>query len=122
MAVKNEIEQFLSILCVGKFVGQGTTVQRSVSDTGAELLWQLGQDEDVQTVKRLPHQVLTTLGQRPELTEAAITRWFEASEQRRIARGLVSDTLSEITFSNARFLALAQAWEIIGRELRAVSV
>lgn len=118
LAVKNEIEQFLSILCVGKFVGQSTTVQRSTSDMGVELLWQLGHnDEDAQTVERLPHQVLTTLGQRPELTEAAVARWFEASEQRRIARGLVCDTLSETTFSNARFLALAQAWEIIGREL-----
>jgi hypothetical protein len=117
MAVKYEIEQFLTILCVGKFVAQSITVQRSTFDTGAELIWQLGRDEDVQTVERLPHQVLTTLGQRPELTETAITRWFEASDQRRIARGLVCDTLSENTFSNARFLALAQAWEIIGREL-----
>ena len=119
LAVKYEIEQFLSILCVGKFVAQSITVQRSTFGIEAKLLWQLGQDEDVETVERLPHQVLMTLGQRPELTEATITRWFEASEQRRIARGLVCDTLSEGTFSNARFLALAQAWEITGRELSA---
>jgi ApeA N-terminal domain 1 len=119
LAVKYEIEQFLSILCIGKFVAQDITVRRSGSDIGAKLLWQLGQDQDVETVERLPHEVLTTLGQRPGITEAAITRWFEASEQRRIARGLVCDTLSENTFSNARFLALAQAWEIIGRELSA---
>jgi len=117
LAVKYEIEQFLSILCVGKFVAQNITVQRSTFDMGAILLWQLGQDDDVETVERLPHQVLATLGQQPDLTEAAIRRWFEASEQRRVARGLVYDTLGENTFSNARFLALAQAWEIIGREL-----
>ena len=117
LAVKFEIEQFLSILCVGKFATQNVTARRSDFDLGAKLLWRLGQDEDVETVERMPHQVLATLGQRPELTEAVVKRWFAATEQRRLARWLVYDTFRERIFSNPKFLAIAQAWEIIGREI-----
>jgi hypothetical protein len=116
LAVKFEIEQFLSILCIGRFAGQNVTLRQSEFDSGARLLWRLGQDNDTETAERMPHEVLTTLGQRPELTEAVIRRWFAATEQRSLARWLVYDTFSRKTFSNPRFLALAQAWEIIGRE------
>jgi hypothetical protein len=65
----------------------------------------------------MPHQILARLGQRPDLVETVLAKWFEASEQRALARWLIYDTMSEPTFSNSRFLSVAQAWEILGREL-----
>ena len=64
----------------------------------------------------MPHQILVGIGQHPGLAASALRAWFGASDARRLARWLIFDSLFEDTSSTARFLAVAQAWEIIGRE------
>ena len=57
----------------------------------------------------------------PELTAKLLATWFEANEQQRLARRLVYDAFAGGVFTASRFIALAQAWEIAGRELEATS-
>jgi hypothetical protein len=117
LAIKFEIQQFFSLLCIGPFIPQSITIYSDEELTGTALIWHFGQNEPIESVKRMPHQILARLGERPELVQTVLARWFEASEQRALARWLVYDTMSETTFSNSRFLSVAQAWEILGREL-----
>jgi len=118
-AVKFEVEKFLSVLCVGRYRGGGAIVKKDPLRQGARLLWKLGRasDDGASSVERMPYQVLVPLGRHPAVARHALARWFAASDQRRLARWLAYDTLSGTRYTIGRFLALAQTWEIIGREV-----
>jgi hypothetical protein len=115
MSVAYQLEQLLSILCIGPFRG---TRLRLKLDTihAAELLWSLGRAHKAVPFTTMPHQILAALGRHPQLAKHAIEAWFQASTAKRLARWLIFESLFEETTSTARFLSIAQAWEIIGRE------
>lgn len=113
--VAGEIERFLSLLCIGPVRGERVTLQLP-HFRSAELLWSLGRAIEPTGFDLLPHQTLVRLGQRPDLAREALEKWFAAGEASRIARWLIAQALSSRSASTARFLSVAQAWEIIGRE------
>jgi len=114
MSVSYQIEQFLSIMCLGPFRATRLSVRFDPIHT-AQLLWTLGRAQ-VPSLVAMPHQILVPLGLHPQLAGRAIEAWFKASSARRLARWLIFETLFQETTSTARFLSIAQAWEIIGRE------
>ncbi len=82
----------------------------------AELFWKLGAPIDTLPLKLMPHQMLAPLGRRPDLTERALQKWFAASKATQLARCLIYDALFEEVSSTSKFLSVAQAWEVSGRE------
>ncbi|MGB8413080.1 MAG: HEPN domain-containing protein [Candidatus Binatus sp.] len=115
MAVSYQLEQFLSLLCIGPFRGEGIKIALDPSKK-VELVWSLGREPRNETLTRMPHQILVGIGQHPGLAVSALKAWFGANDARRLARWLIFDSLFKETSSTAKFLAVAQAWEIIGRE------
>ena len=115
LAVSYQIEQFLSLLCIGPFRGERIEMGLD-SFRKVELVWSLGREPRHETLTRMPHQILVGIGQPPGLAASALNAWFGANGARRLARWLIFDSLFKDTSSTARFLAVAQAWEIIGRE------
>jgi hypothetical protein len=115
MSVSYQLEQFLSIMCLGPFRATRLRVRLDIVHT-AQLLWTLGRAQKAVSFVSMPHQILVPLGQHPQLASRAIETWFKASNIRRLARWLIFESLFEETTSTAKFLSIAQAWEIIGRE------
>ena len=110
-----EMEHFLCLLCIGPVRGERITVQLD-SIGSAELLWQLGRSEDRTPFTIMPHEILVPLGAAPEIARQAIEKWFGASETLRLARWLIVEGLFTEESSTAKFLSVAQAWEILGRK------
>lgn len=115
MNVAYQTEQFLSVLCIGPFRGEQIEVTLSPFRS-AKLIWSLRKQPRSQTLTRMPHQILASIGQRPDLAASALSAWFNAPDSRTLARWLIFDALLQETSSTAKFLAVAQAWEILGRE------
>jgi hypothetical protein len=115
MNVSFEVEQFLSLLCIGPLRGGRVTLHLDIVRR-AELLWKLGKPIIPATFTLMPHQLLVPLGRHPELARQALEKWFAASEATRMARWLIFDALFTEVSSTSKFLSVAQAWEIAGRE------
>jgi ApeA N-terminal domain 1 len=115
MGIAFDVEQFLSLLCVGPFRGKQITV-RLDNFQEAELLWSLGKPVGQEPFRLMPHQMLVPLGRHSDLAKQALERWFDASEPTQLARWLIFDALFNEASSTAKFLSVAQAWEIAGRE------
>ena len=115
MSLGFEVEQFLSLLCVGPVRGERITVQLD-DFRRAELLWRLGRPIERTVFTLMPQQMLVPLGVHPELAKQALERWFKANDATRLARWLIFEALLIEESSTAKFLSVAQAWEIVGRE------
>jgi hypothetical protein len=115
MNVSFEVEQFLALLCIGPFRGESVTVNLD-SNSQAELIWKLGKQHRSGRFSLMPHQMLVPLGRHPGLAGQALERWFDGSEATRLARWLIFDALFTEVSSTSKFLSVAQAWEIAGRE------
>jgi hypothetical protein len=115
MNVSFEVEQFLALLCIGPFRGERVTVDLDMFHR-AELLWKLGKQHRSEPFSLMPHQMLVPLGRHPGLAKQALERWFAGSEATRLARWLIFDALFTEVSSTSKFLSVAQAWEIAGRE------
>lgn len=111
----DQVEQFLSLLCVGPFRGERVEVATGLFRE-AELVWSLGREPRSEVLRRMPHQILASIGRHPELAAPALSSWFAAPSSRRLARWLIFDSLFNDTSATAKFLAVAQAWEILGRD------
>ena len=120
MNVANQVEQFLSLLCVGPFQGERIQLEIGQAALGqfatAELICSIEREPRSPALTRMPHQILASIGRRPELAAPALSSWFGAPNSRRLARWLIFDSLFEDTSATAKFLAVAQAWEILGRD------
>ncbi|WP_198164063.1 HEPN domain-containing protein, partial [Bradyrhizobium jicamae] len=110
-----EVEQFLALLCIGPFRGERVTLNLDMIHK-AELIWKLGKQHRSGRFSLMPHQMLVPLGRHPGLARQALERWFAASEATRLARWLIFDALFTEVSSTSKFLSVAQAWEIAGRE------
>lgn len=115
MSVAFDVEQFIALLCIGPFRGERVTVNLDPFHR-TELFWKLGQSVRSQPFSLMPHQLLVPLGQQPGLAKQALEKWFAASEATRMARWLIFDALFTEESSTSKFLSVAQAWEIAGRE------
>ena len=115
MNVSFELEQFVALLCIGPFRRDRVTV-RLEDYRSAELLWRLGRPASAKEFAIMPHELLVALGSNPDLTKRAIERWFTGSEATRMARWLIFDALFHDVSSASKFLSVAQAWEVAGRE------
>ncbi len=113
--VAYEVEQFLSILCLGPFRGTQLTISESPIHE-VKLLWKLGTHRARGHLRSMPHQVLGSLGKDPPRAAKALEKWFGANDPTRLSRWLIFDALFEDVSSASKFLAVAQAWEIIGRQ------
>jgi len=122
LATKLEIEEFISFLCIGIFIPKNVSIHQEGEISATKLIWQAGHETVVRSAERMPHQILLRLGERPDLVGNALEKWFQATEQRSLARWLIYDTLSEQIFFTSRFLSVAQAWEILGREVNTLPV
>jgi hypothetical protein len=115
LSVSFEVEQFISLLCIGPFRGERISVQLDTFKE-AELFWKLGMPTDSASFKLMPHQMLVPLGRRPDLTKQALEKWFAAGKATQLARWLIFDALFTEVSSTSKFLSVAQAWEVSGRE------
>ena len=115
MTVAAEVEHFLCLLCIGPVRGERITLDLG-GGKSAERLWQLGKPAERTTFTIMPHEILVLLGAAPGLAKQAIEKWFEANDAMRLARWLIVDALFTEDYSTAKFLSVAQAWEIAGRE------
>jgi len=115
MNVSFELEQFIALLCIGPFRRDRLTV-RLEDYRSAELLWRLGRPSSAKEFAIMPHELLVALGRSPDLTKRAIEHWFTGSEATRMARWLIFDALFNDVSSASKFLSVAQAWEVAGRE------
>jgi hypothetical protein len=113
--VASEVERFLCLLCIGPVRGEHVTVKLDEFKS-AELLAALGRPLEPTAFELLPHQTLVLLGAQPDLAQKALQKWFAGNEATRIARWLFGQALFARSSSTARFLSVAQAWEIMGRE------
>jgi hypothetical protein len=114
--MKRQIEQFISILCIANFSGREVAIRKQVKGE-IRLLWELGQEEDVDSPNLMSHQVLASIGRYPSVTRDALLRWFNGSEARQLSRWLVCDSLSSRYISTSTYVVIATAWELIGREI-----
>jgi hypothetical protein len=115
MSIALEVEHFLCLLCVGPVRGDRIILELG-GDKNAELLWQLGKPIERTTFAIMPHEILVAFGAAPGLAKQAIENWFEANAAIRLARWLIVDALFTKESSTGKFLSVAQAWEIAGRE------
>jgi ApeA N-terminal domain 1/Apea-like HEPN len=115
MNVCFEVEQFFALLCMGPFRGDRVTLHLDESHS-AELLWRLGKPVNSEIFTLMPHQMLVALGRHPDLTKMALENWFKESEAMQLARWLIFDSLFAEVSTTSKFLSVAQAWELTGRE------
>jgi len=115
MNVATELEHFLCLLCIGPVRGDRIVLKLD-DNKSAELLWQLGKPVERAAFTIMPHRILVPLGSAPHLAKQALEKWFTANEAMRLARWLIVEALSTEESSTAKFLAVAQAWEALGRE------
>ncbi|MGO9172197.1 MAG: HEPN domain-containing protein [Rhodomicrobium sp.] len=115
MAVAYNVEQFLTILCIAPFLGQDVELELNQSQN-VGLISSLRREALPEVRKTLPHQILAGIAQHPQIASSALTSWFTAADSRQLARWLIVDSLFDNTWSTANFLAVAQAWEIVGRD------
>jgi hypothetical protein len=113
--VASEIDQFLALLCIGAFRGEKVTLNLNMVQT-AELIWKMGKQHPTERFSLMPHQILVPLGRHPGLARQALEKWFAASEATRLARWLIFDAILAEESSTSKFLSVAQAWEVAGRE------
>lgn len=115
--VMTEVERLFSIFCMGSFQAENIYARRSDQSFPLRLLWRLGVSAPQEKTERMPHQLLVRLSDDPKAVETALVEWFAGTEQRRVARWLICESLAHGSLSAGTFLAVAQAWEIIGREI-----
>jgi|GEM_PF-4187667 len=114
LKISDEITQFLSFLCIGRVIGESHTITISPNKE-AKLLWIFGRRDDLQQSERTSHHSIALFAEFPERINEALLLWFNSSPEQKLARFLMADTLPQDKFSISKFLAAAQAWEIIGR-------
>jgi ApeA N-terminal domain 1 len=115
MSVSFEVEQFFALLCMGPFRGDRVTSHLD-NFRSAELFWRLGKPANSETFTLMPHQMLVALGRHPDLTKQALENWFKENEAIQLARWLIFESLFDEVSTTSKFLSVAQAWELTGRE------
>ncbi|WP_422022903.1 HEPN domain-containing protein [Roseibium sp.] len=108
-----ELEQILSHYSIESFsfLSEELFAQNDVSST---LAWQMADDRDLFTPPLL-HQVLADFRDRAVI-EIIFDDWFSQTETVKLSRWLFTRSLKETESGLARFVAVSQAFEVLGRE------
>ena len=81
----------------------------------ATILWELG-ERGKAFDPPMTHQILADLYD-PSVLQRACDRWFDASEVVRLSRWLYCNAIRDTDDGLARFISIAQALEVLGREV-----
>lgn len=106
-------EEFFSLFSLQSFSFQQFLVHRG--DHASGLAWQDGRDEQDFHLP-MAHQMLFEIPDQQSLANA-LARWFDCTGDKSIAHWLFCEALSETSGGAARFMAIAQAFEVYGRTL-----
>ena len=114
--VLHRLEQIFSVFALEPFSFQFKEFHGEASvPNSVSLVWQLGESRD-DFHPPMRHQILVDLTDRQTL-ETICNSWFEASQVVKLSRWLFTRALRETDNGLARFIAVAQAFEVLGREL-----
>jgi hypothetical protein len=112
--VLSRLEEIISVFSIEPFTSQ-TKEYQSNEFTSVILVWRLGDDHNL---FRPPMRRQILLDLRNEKTlETICKQWFGASETSSLSRSLFVRALKETDDGLSRFVAVAQAFEVLGREL-----
>jgi ApeA N-terminal domain 1 len=111
------VHQFRDLLTVLSFEDFEFEAETYASEAhgNSTLLWAIG-DRGKAFDPPMGHQILADLHE-PQILQLACDRWFEASEVVRLSRWLFCKAVRETDDGLARFISIAQALEVLGREL-----
>jgi hypothetical protein len=109
-----QIEEFLSTFSLEAFTFQFARYQTAATED-ITLVWRLGEDRSV-FKPPMRHQILVDL-RNPITLEALCKKWFLPTPTVRLSRWLFVRALRETEDGLARFVSVAQAFEVLGREL-----
>jgi ApeA N-terminal domain 1 len=108
------LEEIISVFSIEAFTFQIEEYQ-SEDFESVTVIWRLGEDCNL-FEPPMRHQILVDLTDANTL-EAVCREWFGATEMVKLSRWLFAHALKETDDGLARFIAVAQAFEVLGREL-----
>jgi len=109
------IEEILSIFSIEAFTFQLESYSTDEFET-ITLIWRLGENHSL-FQPPMKHQILVNLSD-PATLKAVCKQWFSATPTVSLSRWLFVHALKEMDDGFARFVAVAQAFEVLGKELR----
>lgn len=113
-SVLARLEEIISVFAIEAFTFQ--IEEYNADDFGSvTLIWRLGEDRTL-FEPPMRHQILVDLTDAVTL-KAVCKQWFTATERVGLSRWLFARALKETEDGLARFVAVAQAFEVLGREL-----
>jgi hypothetical protein len=107
------LEEIVSVFSIEAFSFQAKEF-KSDDFTSVFLVWRLGDDHDL-FVPPMRHQILIDFTDANSL-ETVCREWFGTTENVRLSQWLFTRALKETKDGLARFVAVAQAFEVLGRE------
>jgi hypothetical protein len=119
-----KLEQILSVFALEPFTFQVKEYRTNLEEeqpvpASVALVWQLGEKRDL-FKPPMRHQILVNLSDYDTL-QSVCDGWFDASRTMQLSRWLFVRALNETDDGLARFIAVAQAFEVLGRELDTTS-
>jgi hypothetical protein len=110
------VSQLGNLLAVLSFEDFSFEAESYIYNKGSSTLaWALG-GRGAAFDPPMSHQILANLHD-PQILQSACDRWFDASEVVRLSRWLFCKAVRETDDGLARFIAIAQALEVLAREL-----
>lgn len=113
-SIKLQLEQLLSTFALEDFRFEGCSFLSDLPDS-SELAWSLG-DCGTSFVPPMNHQILIDFSNR-EILISACRGWFDANDIVKLSRWLFCRALRETDDGLGRFIGVAQALEVLGREV-----
>lgn len=109
-----QLKNLLTVLSFEDFTFEVETYASEAHGT-ATLLWALG-ERGKKFDPPMTHEILADLHE-PEILQRACDSWFDASEIVRLSRWLCCKAIRETDDGLARFISIAQALEVLGRDV-----
>ncbi len=109
-----QLKNLLTVLSFEDFTFEVETYASEAHGT-ATLLWALG-ERGKKFDPPMTHEILADLHD-PEILQRACDSWFDASEVVRLSRWLYCKAIRETDDGLARFISIAQALEVLSREV-----
>lgn len=113
-SVLARLEEIISVFAIESFTFQ-TKEYKADDFASIILIWRLGEDHNL-FKPPMRHQILVDLTDANTL-KTVCRQWFGAPETVSLSRWLFARALRETEDGLARFVAVAQAFEVLGREL-----
>lgn len=111
--VVSQLQDLLTVFSLESFSFQTSTFH-SDDSLPFTLAWQLG-DQDTSFVPPMAHQILVDFTDQ-EVFRTACKNWFNPTETLSLSRWLYCKAIRETSDGMARFISVAQSFEVLGRE------